>query len=59
MSKISIDDGFKSWLRQRMKNKGFAEMLMRKLTETEDSTLTDVWRTQHFREEVTSMTRRR
>ena len=26
-----------------MKNKGFAEMLMRKLTETEDSTLTDVW----------------
>ena len=43
MGKIKIDDSFKSRLRQRIKDNGFAEMLMRKLTETEDSTLTDVW----------------
>ena len=40
---LQVDDRFKSWMRCRLRDREYAERVMRAITELEDATLTDTW----------------
>lgn len=40
---LQIDDRFKNCMRNRLKDREYAERVMKAVTEMEDATLTDIW----------------
>ena len=40
---LKVDDRFKSWMRNQLKDREYAESVMNVVVELEDATLTDIW----------------